>query len=786
MLSLRPYQQTLVSNVLAALRRGDGETLVISPTGCLTGDTIININRAGKGGKVRLDSLYLNHNGRGSKIFDPAIKTMVRSFTGKKIELHEVEDVVYSGVKQVFCVRLENGHSIKATACHLFLTRKGWIRADGLIGHEVMCDNHKPVASSFRKKEIFYRNTQGVRHHPHCSLKDSGIFRIETHRLVYEASINQMSFDEYVNILRCDEAASLNLKFVNPETHHIHHIDGDKHNNDRSNLVCLTGLDHKYIHASDNKDNFNQGEPSYSRVIAVESVGLEDTYDICCKHPHHNFVANGMVVHNSGKTICFIRISEELIGTAVNDEVVLILSHLSLLTDQTKKKFNKFSGLPVGILQASKVPGADDRIVISTMQSSRDFAKIAHYYDVSKKKVRYIIIDESHFRWSKSYQEILNTFPDAQVIDFTATPFKNKKLAVNGYDSVAFQISLQELIDQKYLVPPTLKQMVIDDDTPEKRCALLLRTYSEFEYGKKAIMFMRNKDECKLLCDALTQANIKAAVVTDDVKGVKRDAIFTGYDGTEYDVLISVNVLTAGFDSLLCESVFMFGTESPTVYLQRVGRALRPIDGDSVKPHHSKLDARIYVFGDTPTIQSGVIEKHHNQALRPKKFEECKSLDEQVEWLEDMGLEDTPEYQFSKAAHKVQKIAKKINMQTLLRMIENKTIGAEYMLRLAGNADDFRPIQGGNSPASKAQRQAMIKAGVNPPPQMTSNEASFIINSLTGNNVNHHQSQRFVVTEGRYKGSHVKDLPWAYKSAILKKFPQSNLAVVIKTYHHLK
>ena len=35
------------------------------------------------------------------------------------------------------------------------------------------------------------------------------------------------------------------------------------------------------------------------RVAAVEYIGLRQTFDLCIDGPWHNFVANGMVVHNS-------------------------------------------------------------------------------------------------------------------------------------------------------------------------------------------------------------------------------------------------------------------------------------------------------------------------------------------------------------------------------------------------------------------------------------------------------------------------------------------------------
>ena len=486
----------------------------------------------------------------------------------------------------------------------------------------------------------------------------------------------------------------------------------------------------------------------------------------------------------SGKTVCVIKIAESLIESANPDEVVLILSHLSLLTEQTKKKFQRFSALPVGILQASRMPRADDRVIISTMQSARDFSKLLSYYETSKKKIRYIITDESHFRWSKSYQSIYETFPNAQLIDFTATPFRNRRLAVNGYDSVAFQTSLSELIDQKYLVPPVLRQMVIEDDTIEKKCAILMQTYVNFERGKKAIMFMRTKEECKLLCDALLFNGINAAVVTDNVRGEKRDKIFQGFDQDMYDVLLSVNVLTAGFDSLLCESVFMFGTHSPTTYLQRVGRAFRPMDGESLKPHHSKQNARIYVFGSTPTIQSGAIEKHHNRAIRPKKFSECETTEEKIEWLKDSELTDTPEYQFHVASNKVQKLAGKINISALERLIDEGSISDEFMHKLARGVDKFRNIQGGDVKASQKQVKILDSLSFKYPETITSSEASFVIQSLTGKIVGHHESDEFVLKIGRFAGSHVKDIPGAFKGIVLKRFPTSEAAKKIRAYKY--
>jgi thymidylate synthase (FAD) len=45
--------------------------------------------------------------------------------------------------------------------------------------------------------------------------------------------------------------------------------------------------------------NYRRLGPHPVHVVSVEYVGLEQTYDLCVEGPWHNFVANGMVVHNS-------------------------------------------------------------------------------------------------------------------------------------------------------------------------------------------------------------------------------------------------------------------------------------------------------------------------------------------------------------------------------------------------------------------------------------------------------------------------------------------------------
>jgi hypothetical protein len=89
---------------------------------------------------------------------------------------------------------------------------------------------------------------------------------------------------------------------------------------DLSNLVSVCGACHRAIHRSYASEidfaqhllgvgSVEQNAPRRTRgwklaahaveVVEVAFVGLRQTYDLCVEGPWHNFVANGIVVHNS-------------------------------------------------------------------------------------------------------------------------------------------------------------------------------------------------------------------------------------------------------------------------------------------------------------------------------------------------------------------------------------------------------------------------------------------------------------------------------------------------------
>ena len=284
-------------------------SVLTGAAGCLTGDTIIKYNRAKTGRQGTIRDMYVSFNKapiKGSNGWDKAIPTYVRSYIASenRIRLNEVKDIVYSGKKEVYLLTLNDGKTLRATADHEIMTDEGFVPLIELKeGMHVMLDEFKWRQSKgingrkeFKTQYIgigqYHKYAQPLRHPD-----GKTYYRIKIHRAIYEAHINGLTLDDFKEATKHPN----DLEFIDPNVYHIHHLDHNHWNNDVSNLVKIPRIEHYKEHAKGAYSHFEQGVPTYSSVVSVSYVGEEDTYDICC-YENHNFVANGVVVHNSGKS----------------------------------------------------------------------------------------------------------------------------------------------------------------------------------------------------------------------------------------------------------------------------------------------------------------------------------------------------------------------------------------------------------------------------------------------------------------------------------------------------
>lgn len=291
-------------------------SILCGPTGCLGGETLIPINRAGKGSTITIRELYLRtHNLAQGRNYEPEVPTYVRSYNGLTVSLHKIRNVHISGVKETKRYRFAQNIDLRLTACHRILTRSGWVPAGQLMPGDLVAKEDKYAKASGRVRPRRYDPyVFGANYHPFSIAHPDGR-RIVLHRAAYEAHTNGLTLDEFKAIIKTDKVRSSTLIYVNPKTHHVHHKDHNYKNNDPLNLESISIAEHMKHHG--NAGNFNQGNINWLEFIESDKPGTEATYDIECEDPHHNFVANGIVVHNSGKTTLLANMYAILVGAGV-------------------------------------------------------------------------------------------------------------------------------------------------------------------------------------------------------------------------------------------------------------------------------------------------------------------------------------------------------------------------------------------------------------------------------------------------------------------------------------
>lgn len=95
-----------------------------------------------------------------------------------------------------------------------------------------------------------------------------------------------------------------------PDAAEIHHIDRNRKNNERSNLVRICINCHDKLHYG-----WHVGVVAHpDEIVSIEYVGEQEVYDIEMEAPHHNYVASGFVVHNSTR---YCNYSKEKFGREI-------------------------------------------------------------------------------------------------------------------------------------------------------------------------------------------------------------------------------------------------------------------------------------------------------------------------------------------------------------------------------------------------------------------------------------------------------------------------------------
>lgn len=299
-----------------------------------------------------------------------------------------------------------------------------------------------------------------------------------------------------------------------------------------------------------------------------------------------------------GKTIVM---AEILRSIADRGRSALVLVHRRELITQTAAKLH-LAGVEHGIIAAGHAPTPSPIQIASVQTLVRRLHVISTAPDL-------IVIDEAHHATSNSWARVLDHWPDAARLGVTATPARldGRGLAA-VFDRMVLGPSVADLIDAKFLSPAKLYAPPVRADLTKlaKRAGdyaagdLAARMdlptvtgdaiehYTRLAHGQPAIAFCCTIQHAENVAASFRAAGYRAATLLGSTPTEQRDQLVADFAAGRMQILVTVEVVSEGFDVPAASCAIMLrATASLGLYLQQVGRVLRPAPG---KTHAIVLD----------------------------------------------------------------------------------------------------------------------------------------------------------------------------------------------------
>lgn len=354
----------------------------------------------------------------------------------------------------------------------------------------------------------------------------------------------------------------------------------------------------------------------------------------------------------SGKSVMIGWLCQHAITEYPETRIIMLVPTKELLEQNLEKLLELWPDAPVGIVSASvgkKQLGK--QITIATIGSLYKHADRVGHIDL-------IIVDECHAipggdvgMYRKFFAELQRFCPDVRIIGATGTPFRGNGEWLTTVENPLFsaivaRVTMDNLLEQGYLSPlttsPTTTKLDADGvkviggdyvvselakavDRPELVDAACDEAVRLAQDRKKWLVYCVTVEHAGHVKDALAARGITAQVITGETPKAERAGLIAAFRRGEIRALVSVAVLTTGFNVEDVDCIILLrNTKSPVLYVQIMGRGMRIADG--------KADCLVLDFTDT-IERLGPVNKVKGRKRKPGKGEapvkvcdECGSL----------------------------------------------------------------------------------------------------------------------------------------------------------------
>ena len=291
----------------------------------------------------------------------------------------------------------------------------------------------------------------------------------------------------------------------------------------------------------------------------------------------------------SGKTVLFSYITSQVLKRGSR---VIIIAHRREILDQISATLKRV-GVPHGFIQAGKSTSTQPAMVASIQTLARRLDTVP--------APDLVIIDEAHHSVSKSYVQMFAAWPTAKFIGVTATPERLDGKGLGAmFDRMVMGPSVQWLIDNGFLAQPVyyaprevvdLSQVhTIAGDFDRSETEEIVDTpritgdavthYVRFCNRQRAVAFCISVAHAQHVADTFNSCGIPSASIDGTLDPEVRKQRVDDLTAGKILVLTSCELISEGFDlPAVNAAILLRPTQSLSMHLQQVGRALRPYPG---------------------------------------------------------------------------------------------------------------------------------------------------------------------------------------------------------------
>ncbi|GAB2732576.1 DEAD/DEAH box helicase [Streptomyces bullii] len=315
--------------------------------------------------------------------------------------------------------------------------------------------------------------------------------------------------------------------------------------------------------------------------------------------PHNRLAV--VLPTGAGKTVVFSNLVHQMLDT-LGGRRALVIAHREELLEQAAAKLRAVDpSLRVGIVKAERDEHHDVDVIVASVQTLAVQKRREAIRDVGL-----VIVDECHHAAARTYMEVLQHFgawDGVPVAGFTATMTRTDGGLAEVWEDVVFTLDILDMISDGYLCDVRGKRITVDTldldkvktrngDLVEGQLGQALedsgaldaiaKAYVDHATDRPGVVFTPTVATAQAAAEAMRAAGISAAPVWGDMGRDDRRATLARYEAGDVQVLTNCMVLTEGFDAPHTSCIVVARpTKSPGLYVQMVGRGLRPAPGKS-------------------------------------------------------------------------------------------------------------------------------------------------------------------------------------------------------------